>query len=102
MDQILQGNKILQHWDLHSCGAPKWHTSCDLTPNSFDVIMIRDALQHISIDKARRWGFPCRIFLSRKKTNKNDKRCHSMKLTTGLASMAFIIFTSYISDSYAE
>lgn len=47
------GNKILQHWDLHSCGAPKWHTTCDLTPYSFDVIMIRDALQHISIDKVQ-------------------------------------------------
>ena len=47
------GNKILQHWDLHSCGAPKWHTTCDLTPNNFDVIMIRDALQHISIDKVQ-------------------------------------------------
>ena len=45
-------NKILQHWDLFSCGAPKWSTTCNSTKNSFDVIMIRDAFQHIAISKA--------------------------------------------------
>ena len=45
-------NKILQHWDLYSCGVPKWSTTCNSTKNSFDVIMIRDALQHIAISKA--------------------------------------------------
>ena len=49
-------NKILQHWDLYSCGAPKWSTTCNNTKNSFDVIMIRDAFQHIAISKAGRYG----------------------------------------------
>eukprot|EP00913_Durusdinium_trenchii_P029774 g27900.t2 len=46
-------NKVLQHWDLHSCGAPQWYTSCDSTRHPFDVIMIRDALQHIPILKVQ-------------------------------------------------
>lgn len=46
-------NKILQHWDLYSCGAPKWSTTCNATKNSFDVIMIRDAFQHIAISKVQ-------------------------------------------------
>lgn len=46
-------NKILQHWDLYSCGVPKWSTTCNSTKNSFDVIMIRDALQHIAISKVQ-------------------------------------------------
>ena len=46
-------NKILQHWDLFSCGVPKWSTTCNSTKNSFDVIMIRDAFIHIPINKVQ-------------------------------------------------
>ena len=57
---------MLQHWDLHACGAPRWSTSCDNAKHPFDVIMIRDALQHIPIAKAK-FDCPSRSFSQKTK-----------------------------------
>jgi len=42
-------NKVFAYWDLVECPIPTWHTSCDPTPRPFDVVIIRDAIQHLTV-----------------------------------------------------
>ena len=46
-------NKVFRHWDLSTCGIPRWYTTCDPTRRSFDVVHVRDAFQHINIGKVQ-------------------------------------------------
>jgi hypothetical protein len=45
-------NKIFAFWDLVECPIPRWSTSCDATSRSFDVVIVRDVIQHMTIQNA--------------------------------------------------
>lgn len=45
-------NKVFAFWDLVECRVPQWSTSCDSTPHTFDLVMIRDVIQHMTMDNA--------------------------------------------------
>lgn len=42
-------NKAFAFWDLVTCPLPHWHTTCDPTPRPFDIVIIRDAIQHMTV-----------------------------------------------------
>lgn len=45
-------NKIFAFWDLVACPLPRWHTTCDATPRPFDIVIVRDVIQHMAIKNA--------------------------------------------------
>lgn len=47
-------NKVFAFWDIVTCSLPRWHTTCDPTPRPFDVIIVRDVIQHMTIENAMR------------------------------------------------
>ena len=47
-------NKVFAFWDLVACPLPRWHTTCDPTPRPFDIVIVRDVIQHMTINNAMR------------------------------------------------
>jgi hypothetical protein len=47
-------NKVFAFWDLVECPIPRWYTSCNASPRAFDVIIVRDVIQHMPIHNAMR------------------------------------------------
>jgi len=45
-------NKVFAFWDLVECQVPQWSTTCDSVPHSFDLVIVRDVIQHMTIDSA--------------------------------------------------
>lgn len=48
-------NKDFAVWDFVECGAPKWRSTCDAPdapPRAVDLIILRDVVQHIPIQRA--------------------------------------------------
>lgn len=43
-------NKVFAFWDLVECALPRWSTTCDPTPRTFDLVIMRDVIQHMTID----------------------------------------------------
>ena len=46
------GNKVFAFWDLVDCPIPQWRTTCNPTPRSFDVVVVRDVIQHMTVANA--------------------------------------------------
>ena len=45
-------NKAFAFWDLVECPIPQWHTTCDSTPRHFDIVIVRDVIQHMTVNNA--------------------------------------------------
>lgn len=45
-------NKVFAFWDLVECPIPQWSTTCDSTPRPFDIVMVRDVIQHMTVENA--------------------------------------------------
>ena len=45
-------NKVFAFWDLVECALPRWSTTCDPAPRTFDLIILRDVIQHMTIESA--------------------------------------------------
>jgi hypothetical protein len=40
-------NKVFAHWDVVTCPIPHWYTTCDPTIRPFDLVIMRDVIQHM-------------------------------------------------------
>lgn len=47
-------NKVFAFWDLVECPIPQWYTTCDSTPRPFDIVIVRDVIQHMRLNNAAR------------------------------------------------
>ena len=45
-------NKVFHFWDLATCPIPQWRTTCDPTPRNFDIVNVRDVIQHMNIKES--------------------------------------------------
>ena len=70
-------NKVFAFWDLAECPVPRWYTSCDTLPRAFDVIIVRDVIQHMPIHDAMR----------------------AVKLVVEQSGARYLALTSYTTDS---
>lgn len=45
-------NKVFSFWDIVTCPLPRWRTTCDTTPRAFGIVIVRDVIQHMTVNNA--------------------------------------------------